>query len=419
MKPRNPNLPNKANTSKSSKPLKNNTNLSESSENSESFEDKENVSPKPAQKSKPINTLKENKAAEVNEKKRPIPFDKRAYTNTSNKKQKTSTVGLKMMRTKQDITVEVNGETVPYKTVVFVKGGVLSENEKEKFEQYIEKIPTNRPLAEIVEKSPITNSPQIVKTPSGKVNYNRVANFGSFSIFTPEPLKEQKTITTIDRNHDFFESDEYNQVKKVYTKTGTKEQIITVNKGLIKKTDAERKKDNYKRSISQGSVMAESGRTNEGSGNKYSHKAEIIPEHIPVEISHMIANELAGKITSQIGNFIYGTAHFNTNLIFIESKHRYLAKNLEEYTLRVSAGLVKVEGGEEEHLHNATTVTYTLETPNSDFKLPFTFDAQTQNKPDFAYDAYFTALVKAKVEALLEERKKSETKLQNNTSFKK
>ncbi len=168
---------------------------------------------------------------------------------------------------------------------------------------------------------------------------------------------------------------------------------------MFKKTDLERHKNGYTRSIQQNEILAESGKSKDGSASKYAMATELFLTNIPWEWLHLIAHEIAGAATQKLENLVGGTKHANTDMMFIESQLRYLAKAYPEgFNLHVKANLMKKTNSDNksEYLQIATTIEYNIITP--DFTLPFIFNAQNETEPHIAFGKYISAFVKALVQ---------------------
>lgn len=312
------------------------------------------------------------------------------------------------MRTDKSRTVtNKNGETVPLKTsaminrnALTIKNANFSQDVMEKnFIEWAEKNPTHRQVK--ITKTSDTGSPTQGETPDSRTKLYRCANYGSIIIFSNQnriPVLNPKTVNSCRKKLDFAEcaafknSEEYQKIKKFFEEV--KKQQITITPQLYAKTDNERRRNNFKRCISQNEVMSVRGRAKEGSATKYANK--LLLTNLPWEWGHEIGHDVAGALSQCMENLAGITKPANTDMIFAEKELRYLALCYPEgFNLTVEAELMEL--GEGEYSQVASIIKFKIST--RDFKFSFYFDAQNEIQPHLSFANYFSGLIHSLVEA--------------------
>jgi hypothetical protein len=360
------------------------------------------------------NTLPKKTARVAQRRKKKVNPFAAAYTG----KRKCNPGGNGILGMRADKTKTVtnkNNETVPLKTsaminfkALTVKHPNFSQNEMEKnFNQLVEQGPTHRPIGGIKKTTDDTDSPLKVWTPN-KTTLYRCGHFYSIYFFSNQkrsPVLNPKTVQACRKKLDFAacdtfrNSEEYKLIKKFFEDVEIKKQEITITLAQFAKTDLERKKNNFRRCISQNAVMAESGKAKDGSATKYVNKlllTNLSWEWLrDCEWLHEIGHEIAGSQTQCVENLVGGTKHANTDMIFVEKQLRYLAECYPEgFNLVIEAELIPLDNGECSQV--ASIIKYTIET--KDFELPFYFDALNDVQPHISFENYVSGLIRSLVE---------------------
>lgn len=312
------------------------------------------------------------------------------------------------MRTDKSKTVtDKHGKTVALKTSAMINRSALriknenfSQDVMEKgFIEWAEKNSSHRPVE--ITKTSDTGSPTQGETPDGRTKLYRRANYGILSIFSNQnrvPVLNPKTINSCRKKLNFAEcaafrnSEEYQLIKKFFEEF--KKQKITITSELYAKTDNERRKNNFKRCISQNAVMSRRGRANEGSATKYANK--LVLKNLRWEWGHEIGHDVAGALSQCMENLAGITKDANTDMIFAEKELRYLAECYPEgFNLTVKAKLMELDEGEYSQV--ASIIKFKIST--RDFEFSFYFDAQNEIQPHLSFANYFSGLIHSLVEA--------------------
>lgn len=284
----------------------------------------------------------------------------------------------------------------PVKTTMLIESGVMTAQVSETSLQEnlcanLSIIPSHRPVAAITVFSAM-GSPMQTETPAGKTRLSRVAKYGPVSLFSNvsslfPALPAQRDMKL---ENDFYASPQYQAIKKIVSDVKFQEVIITPE--LLQESSREHHKRGKRRVASQQRVMVEEGISEKhGSATNYVEATQLFSDTIKWEWLHLVAHAILDKQSQQPGNLVAGTAHANTDMLFIESEIAYLASAYPEgFTLQVRASLI-------EGTHIAKQIEYRIET--DDFTLPLIFDAQNPQQPHISFKDYMHLTLKALVEA--------------------
>lgn len=292
-------------------------------------------------------------------------------------------------------TVSQLDDQQPVKTAMLIESGVITAQVPEAVLQEnivasLSAIPSYRPVGAITAFSAF-GSPLQTETPFGKTRLTRSAKYGPISLFSNAPLfpalpaqQEMKI------ENDFYTSPQYQAIKKILTDVKFQEVVVTPE--LLQESSNEHRKRGKRRVVSQQRVMVEEAVSEkQGSATSYVGATQLFSDTLKWEWLHLVAHAILDKQSQQPENLVAGTAHANTDMLFIESEIAYLAQAYPAgFKLQVQATLI-------EGTHIAKQIEYRIET--DDFVLPLVFDAQNPQQPHIAYKDYTHFIVKALVES--------------------
>lgn len=265
--------------------------------------------------------------------------------------------------------------------------GITSDEEDEIAQLYEEALISNpnfSPIREIIEVS-MAGSPLVVKTKT--TTMYAVSTMGKVRFLSNDPaLKPVNQIqiqTDIDLNNPFFNSSQYQAIKKIHDTY--KLQDITIDEKLLQKTARENAKNTKGRS--QNKELVEAGvNPKEGSATQYAQETKLFDGALKWEWLHMIAHMILGSHSQTVDNLCAGTNHSNTEMLIAEGEIHKLAKKYPEgFRLVVKAHLIP-------ETHLASQFDYQIITKG--FTIPLTFNSQTPNKPHSSYKDYYHTFVK-------------------------
>ncbi len=284
----------------------------------------------------------------------------------------------------------------PVKTSMLIESGIVTTQAGEAVMQEnilsnLSGIPSYRPVGAIAAFSAL-GSPMQIETPLGKTALSRVAKYGPISIFANlPPVYPQYEPQSVLRNENaFYVSPQYQAIKRALEVVKFQQVIVTPS--LLEESNKEHQKRGKRRALTQHQVMVGEGISErQGSATDYAAATQLFSDTVKWEWLHLVAHMILDKQSQQPENLVVGTAHANTNMLFIESEIAYLAKTYPDgFTLKVRASLI-------EGTQIAKQIEYQIETP--DFTLPLVFDAQTPEQPHLSSREYIHLIVKALVEA--------------------
>lgn len=267
----------------------------------------------------------------------------------------------------------------PLKTTVLVKDHALfTPNSKVKiarkvFDRVSQSIHTDRPVECVTARNPHTHSPWAVQTPGGTELKSRRRVGEWIYVFTNEKGLQVKPETT-DRRQ---------------TTRDRKKREVRVTPALLEKTARDIRIHGGRRCCSQNQVMG-GGATDYANSLPASH---AVPPGLKWEWLHLVAHNVLGDASQASDNLVCGTAHANTNEMFIEGLMAEIADHTQgDLVLTVEA--MMIEGTE-----LAREIHYSLKTRSGELLFPtFVFDAQDPIKPHYCESLYVKALVRSILE---------------------
>lgn len=292
--------------------------------------------------------------------------------------------------------VTESGEKIPLKTAVIIEYDTLpsspttKEKIKEQLSPALKKIPSHRPIAEVITRSPSGKATEVA-TP-GRTILKRATTCDPILFFSNMPAIKQDKLKVEGIKKTFMQSSQYKAIRKVMKKIKVQEETITAEK--LEETQKEIAKQHGKRLTSQNKAMVKKGISEKhGSATSYVDSAvdfinvseEI--KRIPCEWGHMLLYAFFGEDSQTSENLLAITKHANTDMMLVESQLKSLAEKYPDgFTLHVEAKLYP-------RTHIASVISYRITTP--DFSFKFEFDPHSQNKPHVIYADYIKELLKA------------------------